>query len=74
MQRGHAGDLFPSLQRKVEVIGMKMNEVKVLGLAENPFDHQNVVGERVDAIGIEPERFLARRNQAGPRHRIAASK
>jgi hypothetical protein len=74
MQCGNAWDWNAPAQRKVKVIGMKVNNIELLRLAENLFNHQGMVGQRIDAIRIESQRFFTGGNQACIGHRVPAGK
>jgi hypothetical protein len=58
----------------VKIIDVKVNEVELLRLTENPFYHQSMMCQRIDAFWIEPERFFACGNQSRVGYRVAAGK
>jgi hypothetical protein len=49
-------------KRKMQVVAMEMNNVKLLGAVEHLFQHREMVRELVDALmPIQSERFRAAR-------------
>jgi hypothetical protein len=56
------------------VINVKVNQVELVGPAEDLFDHPHMMSDGVDAVRIQPQRFLANRNESRGCDRIAAGK
>jgi hypothetical protein len=59
MKSRDVGDLSPARQRKVEIVDMKMNNVKLARSLEDLVKHNDVVGERILTFLIEPQGPLA---------------
>jgi hypothetical protein len=53
MKRAHARNPFAPAQRKVNVVDVKVYEVELFRLFIDPFHHQNVRGQRVNAVRIQ---------------------
>ncbi len=58
----------------MKVVDMKMNQVKVLCVAEDFLHHQDVVCQRINAIRIQSQSLLAGRHQARITDGIATGK
>jgi hypothetical protein len=67
VERRHLPDAKPAREREVEIVGVEVNHVEELRLAKHHFEHQDPMGQRVDAAGVESKR---RRTQGY--HRRAA--
>jgi hypothetical protein len=74
MECRQAGNLLATTKRKMQIVAMKVDNVEVFRPAKDLFDHQDVMGQRIDAIRVEPERFLAGFDQVSVGDRIAARK
>ena len=61
MQRGQCRNIFIAASRIVQVINMKMNEVKVVLFREHAFHQQDMVRQRIDAVGCEDATTACRR-------------
>jgi hypothetical protein len=59
MQSCQADGPFSARKRKVQIIDMKMNDIEFFFGGENALQHQNVMGQAVNAFCVQPERFLA---------------
>jgi hypothetical protein len=53
---------------------VKVDQIEFIRVIENLFHHQSMMCNRIDAIGIEPKRLLARGNQPRVGYRVAAGK
>ena len=63
MKRRDVGDLSPARQREVEIVNMKMNHVKLARSLEDLVKHNDVVGERILTLFVEPQGPLAGRDE-----------
>ena len=68
------GHLLTPGVRKMQIVGMKMNDIEIFSPAENVLDHQHMVRQRIHTIRIQPQRPLAAFHQFRVRYRIAAGK
>src|SRR5437763_11780948 len=53
------GHLLTPAVRKMQIVGMKMNDIEIFSPAEKVLDHQHMVRQRVDTMPIQPQRPLA---------------
>jgi hypothetical protein len=61
-------------QRKLKLIDMEVQDVKVIGVLTHAIEHQHVIGDRIDDAGVEPQRLGHAGHEIGRRDRIAAGK
>ena len=45
--------------RKVQIVGMKVHDIEIFCSAENFLNHQNMMGERINALRIQVNRLKA---------------
>ena len=62
MESRYAGNLLAPAQGEVQIVDMKVNEVELFRPAENPLDHQIMMGDWIDALWVKPQCFVARGN------------
>jgi hypothetical protein len=74
MQGSYTRNLYTPAQWKLKIINVKVNQVKRFRVIKNLFHHQGVMGNGINAIGIESERFFAYGNQSRVGYRVAAGK
>src|SRR5271156_3334240 len=57
---------------KVQIVDMEVDHVEALRAAIDLIQHDDVVGQRIPAAGVQPQRPFARRYQLRVSHRVAA--
>jgi hypothetical protein len=72
VQRGDMGVAGAARQRKMQVVDVEVQHVEIVRLLHNPFEHQDVMRELVDAMRVEPQRARARRDEPRRRFGVAA--
>src|SRR5690606_37130446 len=57
---------------KVQIIDVKVNDIVLRDIPEQLLQHHEVMRDRVDHVGRQPERLLNRRDERRPGHRVTA--
>jgi hypothetical protein len=64
--------LLAPADRKVQVVNVKVNKIKSTPLLKDLFDHYDVMGELIYALGIQAQRLRAYGNEIRAGQGIAA--
>jgi hypothetical protein len=72
MERRHVHVLFPRADREVQVVSMKVDQVKLVFFVflQHLFELHDMVSHLVYALGGKAQRLGTAGNQAGGRHRV----